>query len=590
MIPVGMLALPAGGALAAASLISATISPHDIALGQSAQMTITTLGNDLGGLSLPMVGGLGFSVVGQTHRGDDVHGASVPITITKIRVTPLISGDFEIPGMAPNSPPLTLHVEGDEPGAKSPHRPPVPPAAGEHVPLTADGAAFVRLVLPKREVFVGESVPIVIEVGLQPGVITSLNGLPTLTNADFTLNNLSRQPERSERVVDGSPFSILTWNSVIAPVKPGTYTLAAESPVTLRIRLRSAADAKLDAVLGDPFMQNYYGKSVKKELKIASPPATLTVLSLPAEGRPPDFRGAVGTFSVASEIAPAGGAAGDPLTLRLRVSGAGNFDRVDSAMLERVDRWKAYPPKASFKPADATGYTGVKTFEEPLIPAQAGAQALPPLRFSYFDPQARRYATLETPPLAVTITAAPGERAPKSGGASGLAARAEESGGLRPDHAESGPTVRSLLPLYMQPRFLAIAPAFALLYAGAWWRTRRRPSAPTPNAPPSDPKMAEADARASADIEAAARARDPAGFATTARDALRRAFALRWQLKVETITTGVVAARLGDGGRNIIEVFRIADEIQYSGLRPAPTDLGRWSETLRTELSRVGRA
>jgi len=39
---------------------------------------------------------------------------------------------------------------------------------------------------------------------------------------------------------------------------------------------------------------------------------------------------------------------GDPLTLRLRVIGSGNFDRVDSTMLDHVEQWKTYPPRSTF--------------------------------------------------------------------------------------------------------------------------------------------------------------------------------------------------------------------------------------------------
>ena len=75
--------------------------------------------------------------------------------------------------------------------------------------MSADGSAFVRLSVPKREVYVGESVPVTIEVGMRAGFVTSLNGLPTLAGSDdFTLNNLSRQPERNEQTIDGKPFTL----------------------------------------------------------------------------------------------------------------------------------------------------------------------------------------------------------------------------------------------------------------------------------------------------------------------------------------------------------------------------------------------
>jgi len=598
--------LPVAVASAAASLISATIEPHEISVGQSAVLTIVTVGKDLGGLSLPSVGGLQFRVIGQAERGNDIHGASVMTTTTRIRVTPIISGDFQIPGMAANAPALLLHVEPDDSQHKAARvggTDAVP--ASEGVRLTADGSSFVRLVLPKREVYVGESVPVDIEVGLRPGMVTSMNGLPTITSGEFTLNNLSRQPERSERAVGGSAFSILTWHSVISPVKAGSFTLAVQSPITIRMRVRSAADAKLDALLGDPFLQSYYGKSITKELKIASPPATLSVLALPATGRPGDFSGAVGSFMLTSEIAPTSGAAGEPLTLRLHVVGSGNFDRVDSPMLTQVEHWKTYPAKSSFKPGDAVGYAGEKTFEQPVIPSQTGPQSLPPLHFSFFDPIARNYTTLATPALPVTITPALGDdeltagtpRAADTAGAPATEAATEAAsaaagadalsatGGttaLLPDHPPSNDVVESLLPLYLQPRFCAIPGALALLWLGLRWRWRIASS--QIGARPSESRL-----RAAADIQALAHGGDPARFFETAREALRDALAERWQVAADSVTAAFIAARQGETPREISDVFRIADELQYARADGARIDLARWSEIVRRELLRRDR-
>ena len=200
----------------------------------------------------------------------------------------------------------------------------------------------------------------------EPGSSASLNGLPTLAGSDdFTLNNLSRQPERNEQTIDGKPFTLLTWHSVLAAVKPGTFSLAVESPLTVRIRTGPKLEAMLEDQLGDPFMQHFFGATIQKDIKVASPPVELTVSTLPAEGRPPDFSGAVGTFKIASDLSSTAAAAGDPLTLRLHVTGSGNFDRVDSTMLEHVEQWKTYPPKSTFKSSDALGYKGEKTFEQP---------------------------------------------------------------------------------------------------------------------------------------------------------------------------------------------------------------------------------
>ena len=159
----------------------------------------------------------------------------------------------------------------------------------------------------------------------------------------------------------------------------------------------------LDDLLGDPFLQNIFGATVPKNITVSSPEAPIKVLALPTEGKPPDFGGAVGTFKISTDISSAKNTAGDPLTLRMHVNGAGNFDRVESSMLGGDAQWKTYDPKATFNSTDPTGFRGEKIFEQPLIASQPGAHTIPPLRFSFFNPVARRYETAHSSSLSVMV-------------------------------------------------------------------------------------------------------------------------------------------------------------------------------------------
>ena len=571
--------LPATLALAAAPLIEESISPAKITIGESAQLTIKSAGTDLEPPSLPVVAGLEFRVIERLHGIELVHGATLATTTTLVRVTPQLAGTFIIPEISPKAPPLTLQVAPANVGlgtSSAPHA--IAGGVPTGIRLMQDGSAFIKLTAARREVYVGESVPVAIEVGMRAGVVTSLNGLPTLGGSDFTLNNLSRQPERSERVIDGMPFMVLTWHSVLAPVKAGDFSLVVEAPMTVRLSTRPRQEAMLEDQLGDPFMQRIFGTTVRKDIKAASPPLELTVAALPREARPRDFTGAVGTFKISSEISSAGAAAGDPLTLRMHVVGSGNFDRVDSAMLEHVDGWKTYPPTSSFKPGDAIGFQGEKTFEQPVIAAASGAQTLPALSFSYFDPESRRYETARSPPLSVTISASPAMSTPDarlhSGDAPGMSGSGLE---LRPDYAAPTRVVSSLMPLYLQPRFLAIPSLLSLVGAGAWFRGRSRPR------PRSLPAV---DRRALAQLEAAARAGDSERFFTLARLALQEALAARWQMTPDEITAAEVEARLGTDGSEIRELLTLADEANYAGRGLSTEDLAQWTQVVRRQALR----
>jgi hypothetical protein len=604
---------PGEKARAAAPPVNVTLEPRQISLGETAELTITTTGSGMDGLTLPTVPGLEFRVAGRSQRLEIINGATFSTTSVILRITPQTAGIFTIPGLTPQSQPLVLRVNPDNGSANgmpygnpSAGRPPVnlgsTSPSGIH--MSADGAAFVRMNLPKRDVYVGESIPVDIEVGLKEGFVSSLNGLPTLTGNDFTLNNLSRKPERAEKMIDGKPYTVLTWHSALAPVKPGKFTLTVETPLTIRVRTRPARDSIIDDMLGDPFLQNVFGATVPKDITASSAPAELNVLALPTEGRPADFSGAVGSFKIASDIAAPAAAVGDPVTLRLHVSGTGNFDRVDTSMLEHVPNWKTYPPKSTFNPADPIGYKGEKIFEQPLIATSPGVQALPELAFSYFDPETRRYETARSRPPAVTISPALADGVPPAPGTGPAAAgnsvansaansAADAAGGpgapsmsaLRADHAADGRATASLRPLALRPGFLVLPSLLVLGFACGWLGlSLRHRSQPATRAARTQ-QLSENGIRLMVQMEAAARAGDSTAFFDAAREALRHSFAARWPDAPDELSADELQARLGGDAAAVQEVFALAVEARYAGGRLTKTDFERCMNIVRHQLT-----
>jgi len=582
----GLLA-PAAYAMAQAGLAYETIQPEHIRLGESATLRVTSLDGDLPNVPLPVVSGLSFELIGRSQGLEFVNGISIPSTSILIRVTPQMAGIFSIPGLSPKSEPVVLDVvnpDDSNPSALLKPKPaPTPPLVAttplpKGVQLKAGGGAFVQLVIPTRAVYVGESVPVDIEVGVRPGIVTAMNGLPALSGSDFTLNNLSKQPKRSEQVIEGSAFVVMTWHSVIAAVKPGDFSLSAETPLSVKFNTYSAADIAITARMGQPFLQGLYNGITPKDVTIASPSSELKVLPLPTQGQPTDFNGAVGDFQISSDISPASVAAGDPLTLRLHIRGAGNFDRVDSTMFDRLDHWKTYPAKSSFIPKDAVGYQGEKVFEQPLIAALPGEQTIPGLGFSYFNPNTRHYEHARTQPVKVMIAASLADSSLGAlAGSQSLngAPTGQSASGLHPDRPRPQSSVSELRPLYFQAPFLAVPATLALILAGSLFAVRRNPAR-------AAAKTAE---RALAQLDAAARSGDSSSFFEVARTALLRTLAARWRMSPDQITVAELKTRLGPAGEDIERLCALADEVKYSDYEPGSTDFPRWLRLIRGQLT-----
>jgi len=352
-----------GTAAVAAPAVTAQLDRANIALGDSAQLTLSVSGSSADDISPPVVPGLEFAAVGQSSQYESINGVTTSTTSITYAVTPQHAGTFTIPALSRGSQSLVLHVlpgnggssatTGNNSGASSLPPPATSGLSAGETHTTQDGAAFARLLLPKHELYVGETVPVEIQVGLRPGLVAQLDGLPTLNGDSFTLNKLSDKPEQTQEMVEGQPYTVLTWHSVLAAVKPGEFPLTVETPLTVQIRTAprraQMPEGMLDgSMLNDPFFQSFFGGgTTEKQITVASDPDALTVLALPAAGRPAGFSGAVGKFEVSSELSSARSAAGDPLTLRLKVTGTGDFDRVNSAMLGAADGWKTYQPTRS---------------------------------------------------------------------------------------------------------------------------------------------------------------------------------------------------------------------------------------------------
>ena len=598
MAAIAVYMFAAAAATPAATSIDATIEPQQIEVGESARLTILTSGSGTLSVTLPVVSGLEFRVVGQSRQIQIINGAKIESTSTTIRVTAEEAGVFTIPGLTPTSPPLVLRVNPSRGGGSSsllgngasPGLGPLVPGSSNAngIRLTPDGSAFVHLEMPKHEIYVGESVPVEVQVGMRDGFAASINGLPQLNSGDFTLNNLSRQPEHAAKAIDGKPFTVYTWRSVLAAVKPGTYSLTFEAPVTVRVRTRSQRDSMLEDLLGDPFLQNIFGTTVPKNVTVTSPAAAVKVLALPAQGRPPDFGGAVGTFKISADLSASKNTAGDPLTLRMHVNGAGNFDRVESSMLRGDGQWKTYEPKATFNPADPIGYRGEKIFEQPLIASQPGTHTIPALNFSYFDPGTRRYETAHSSPLNVTVSPAADSAAnepPPPANAAGAPAD-ESHGGLRPDHAVTEASVDSLIPPYFQPRFVGFSSVLALLFGGGWIALRRRELQARDTKRQRELARLQLTRTLLERMAAASAAGNAAVFLSSARSALQQALSARWDVAPEQIAEDLVDVRLeGADKDDIRQIFALADEANYSGDDLKTADFERWTQIVGRQLS-----
>ena len=154
--------------------------------------------------------------------------------------------------------------------------------------------------------------------------------------------------------------------------------------------------------LFDDFFGGQSVQEVRKNLSAA--PVPVTVRDFPA-GAPASFNGAVGKFQLNGSLDKQTVTANASDTYLLKLSGSGNLPLIQAPKPELPASFESYGNGKSTESLshNASGISGYKQFEFPFIPRAEGNYSIPPVEFSYFDPDAAKYVTLTTPPFGVEV-------------------------------------------------------------------------------------------------------------------------------------------------------------------------------------------
>src|SRR6266581_3259382 len=406
----------AGFAFADSPTTTAVLSRSETVVGETVELQIKVTGpGDARPPEEISIDGLEIHGTGQS-RQFEIHNFSTSSSVTyNYTILPLRAGKFTIPpqivhagGSLLRTPELTLNV-ADSPGRSSNAR---PSRGTQSQSVRASDLVFAELIVPKKTAYVGEIVPVQIQMGFDPRVRPRLIEPPEITGQGFTAQKLQESGQNSE-TINGRPYDVVTYKTAIAAARAGKFEvgpLKAKAQVLVprarsapRPRSRSPFDLfDLDDPFSDPFFSNPFAQmGERREVEIKSEPVALEVKPLPPNA-PPSFSGAIGNFTMTTDAKPNSVQVGDPITVTSAISGRGNFDRVNAPVIEDERGWHKYPPSSKFKQDDEVGLSGTKTFETVLSPNEK-KQSLPLLAFSYFDPVKEQYVTLRSEAMPITV-------------------------------------------------------------------------------------------------------------------------------------------------------------------------------------------
>jgi hypothetical protein len=250
----------------------------------------------------------------------------------------------------------------------------------------------MKCVVDKHKVYVGEQLIATFKIYTRVNIIDNgLSKVPVL-NGFWTedIPSKSNQAELYTENYEGVQYNVAELKkTILFPQRTGTLEI---DPLELEcvVRQRGRSNSIFDQFFGGGYQD--------ARVKIRTKPVKIEVMSLPTEGKPVGFTGAVGTFSIESKINKENVKTNDAVNLIVTVSGKGNIKTIDPIKPEFPADIEAYDPKTSDNiNASNSGLSGKRTYDFLLIPRHSGDFELPSIPFSYFDPTKKTYVVLNTP-------------------------------------------------------------------------------------------------------------------------------------------------------------------------------------------------
>ena len=461
---VGFLLLAVLGLVAPrarAASFTASLDRDAVSLGEQATLSLTFAGGQAKNVPTPDVPGLQITQTGTSQNVSIINGAmSSTVTVT-FSVTPQQTGEFTIPA-------LTANVNGQQ-LSTDPLRLTVTAARAPAAAAVNSGseAAFIKFDFPEDKVYVGESVVGRLELYLRDDVQNFGNFQLTSTPTDgFSAGQTAELQDQRRRVQIGNRvYTVIPIAVPLTAVRTGKLTLGPFAGSVVVV-LPSQNNG------GNPFFGQFFNQGEQRQVTLATVPVNVECLPLPTQNKPADFTGAVGNFTMAVTAGPTNVTVGDPITVRVAISGAGSLDTL-TLPPEAWRGFQTYPPTTKLDTSDQFGFQGTKTFEQIVSPENPDAHELPPLSFSFFNPDDGQYHTLTQPALPLIVKAAAATPLPTLAAAQNATPENQTPQDILPIKENLGALAMESSPFVAQPAFLAAQAVPVLAFFAAFvWRKR----------------------------------------------------------------------------------------------------------------------
>lgn len=216
---------------------------------------------------------------------------------------------------------------------------------------------------------------------------------PSLEYIRLLVDSEELVAEKGSGTLEGRRYTTITFRKILVPGDAGSYTIP-KAVISLETPQSS----------GNSFGSLFnFGRNTRYlKFVVPSNSPTLTVLRLPAAGKPAGFNGPVGEYRIETGVSADSANVGDPITLTITLSGSPFMKNVTLPPLQEQQHLaENFKIPSEMSPGKVEGKR--KVFVQTIRPMHEDIEEIPPIEFSYFNPETETYEVARSNPLPLTI-------------------------------------------------------------------------------------------------------------------------------------------------------------------------------------------
>ena len=273
------------------------------------------------------------------------------------------------------------------------------PSSEKTIDDVADESLHLVAEVSKTDPYLNEAVSVVYKLYVSPNI--SVSNYHPLDNPKY--NNFWSQDIPVSRLsaengtYQGKPYRYVVLKRVVLyPQKSGKLEI---EPLSLEVSVDVPTNKR------DFFGQRIFSQTNKV---VSAGKRTINVRPLPTAGKPADFSGAVGNFDFSVTTSKTNLNATESLQAKVQVSGKGNLKLFKLPEPNLPSALEVYEPE--FEEGVRTtlsGSQGKVSNNYTIVPSFKGKYPIPSISFSYFDPKAEKYNTINSDEIVINVVQGP---------------------------------------------------------------------------------------------------------------------------------------------------------------------------------------